>query len=211
MARSGTYFFGLMMVSATLALVGCGGSGDNDTTGTAGGDEAQIASTISTSVTSTDPADCNKLETQRFLEQIHFTTGASAVKACQQDAPDTSDDPDSVDVTDIQVDGSGATANVAFHGGGFDGSTLTMALVKEGDQWKLDQITAVPTFDLAAFDAAFTQRLSKQQGVSAAGTACVTRALNSAGSDVVKQTLISGDASQLLGLISPCLSGAASG
>lgn len=209
--RSSIHLWVVAGLAAVLVLAGCGGSGDDGTTGTTGGEEAQITSAISTSVTSTDPADCVRLETQRFVEQIHFTQGASAVKACQQDAPDTSDDPDSVDVTDIQVNGANATANVAFHGGGFDGSTLTMALVKDGDQWKLDQITAVPTFDIDAFEQAFTQRLSKQQGVSAAGTACITRALESAGPDVVKQALISGEASQLLAVISPCLSGAASG
>jgi hypothetical protein len=206
---SRTQIWVLAGLAATLAFAGCGGSGDSTTA--ASGDEAQITSAISTSVTSTDPADCIKLETQRFLEQIHFTQGSGAVKACQQDAPDTSDDPDSVDVTDIQVNGADATANVAFHGGGFDGSTLTMGLVKDGDQWKLDQITAVPTFDIDAFEQAFTQRLSKQQGVTAAGTACISRAFESAGPDVVKQALISGDPSQLLAVISPCLSGAASG
>jgi hypothetical protein len=202
----------LAVLTPVLVVAGCGGSGNGSSTGTtAGGDEAQIATAIRTSVTSTDPGDCVKLETQRFMEQIHFTKGGNAVKACEQDAPDTSDDPDSVDVTDIQVDGANATANVAFHGGGFDGSTLTMALIKDGDQWKLDQITAVPTFDLAAFEKAFTARLTTQDNVSSAAAACITRSLDSSGADAVKSALISGDSSQLLNLIGPCLSGSSAG
>jgi hypothetical protein len=202
----------LAAVAAALALTACGGSGDDSTSEAIGGaDQAEIAHAIRTSVTSSDPADCTRLETQRFLEQIHFVTGSAAVKACQQDAPDTSDDPDSVDVADIEVDGTSATANATFHGGGFDGSTLSIAVVKEGDQWKVDQITAVPTFDLPAFEKAFTQRLSSQEGVTAAGTECITKALDSAGPDAVKGALISGDSSQLLNLIGPCLSGSASG
>jgi hypothetical protein len=197
----------LAALATALALAGCGGSGDGSTTATTGGtDQAQIADAIRTSVTSSDPADCTRLETQRFIEQIHFTTGAQALKACERDAPDTTDDPDSVDVTDVQVNGASATANVAFHGGGFDGSTLSMALVKGGDQWKLDRITAVPTFDLAAFSKAFTQRLSSNQNVAGPATACITKALDSAGPDSVKGALISGESSQLLSLIAPCLS-----
>jgi hypothetical protein len=194
-------------LAAALALAGCGGSGGSSTTATAGGtDQAQVSDAIRTSVTSSDPADCTRLETQRFIEQIHFTKGQEALRACERDAPDTSDDPDSVDVTDVQVNGSSATANAAFHGGGFDGSTLSLALVKDGEQWKLDQITAVPTFDLQAFSKAFTQRLGSNQNVPAAATACITKALDSAGPDSVKGALISGESSQLLSLIAPCLS-----
>jgi hypothetical protein len=203
----------LAVLAAVLAVAGCGGSGGSGgstaTRAVSGNERDQIVSAISTSVTSTDPGDCIKLETQRFLEQIHFTKGADAIKACRQDAPDTSDDPDSVDVTGVQANGARATANVAFHGGSFDGSTLSVALTRDGDQWKMDQITAVPTFDLPAFEKAFTARLGSQQHVPAAGIDCITSSLDSAGPDVVKQALISGDASQLLNLIGSCLSGAA--
>jgi hypothetical protein len=145
------------------------------------------------------------------MEQIHFAKGQDAVKACEQDAPDTSDDPDSVDVTEIQVSGSNATTNVTFHGGGFDGSTLSMALIKNGGQWQLDRITAVPTFDLPAFEKAFTERLSTQENVPAANVDCISKSLESAGPESVKAALISGDSSQLLNLIGPCLSGTAGG
>jgi hypothetical protein len=201
----------LAFVVAAIALAACGGSSNDSTSAATGADQAEIANVIRTSVTSSIPDDCTRLETQRFLEQIHFVTGPAAVKACRQDAPDTSDDPDSVDVADIAVDGTSGTANATFHGGGFDGSTLSIAVVKQGDQWRVDQITAVPAFDLPAFEKSFTGRLSSQEGVSAAGTACITKALDSAGPDAVKGALISGDSSQLLNLIGPCLSGSAPG
>ncbi len=199
----------LVVLAAPLTLAACGGSDDSTSGGIGGAAQAEIAHVIRTSVTSTDLADCTRLETQRFLEQIHFVAGPAALKACQEDAPDTSDDPDSVDIADTEISGTTATANVSFHGGGFDGSTLTMSLVKDGDQWKVDQIDAIPKFDLPAFSRSFTQRLSSQQGVPAAGTACVAKALDSAGPDVVKGALISGDTTQLLGLIRACLSGPA--
>jgi hypothetical protein len=196
------------LLAASAVLAACGGSGGDSTSEAIGGaDQAEIAHAIRTSVTSSDPDDCTRVETQRYLEQIHFVAGSAAVNACRQDAPDTSDDPDSVDVADIEVDGTTANANVTFHGGGFDGSTLSLALIRQGDQWRVDQITGITTFDLAAFQKSFTQRLSSQEGVSAAGAACIAKALNSAGPDAVKGALISGDSSQLLNLIGPCLSG----
>jgi hypothetical protein len=192
-------------VAAAFALAACGG-GDG---GSSGSDESQITTVLRTYATSSDPTDCTRLETQAFLEQIHFTRGPVALKACVVDAPDTSDDPDSVDVTNVQVDGDKATADVAFHGGGFDGSTLALALVKDGDQWKVDKVDDIPHFDLPGFERAFAQRQRRDQHISAQAASCLTTQLNQAGPDDVKHALISGDASQLLGLIGPCLGAAA--
>jgi hypothetical protein len=200
----------ILTLLAVLALASCGGGNDSGSTSSAAGnptEEAQVAQTIQTSIMSSDPADCLKLETLRFMEQIHFTRGQTAVKACQADAPDTSDDPDSIDVENVVVQGDSATADASFTGGGFDGSTLALALTKEGDQWKLDEITAIPHFDLQAFEKAFTQRLVTNEGVQSQAVGCITNALNQAGPTVVKAALISGNSTHLLNLIGPCLSG----
>lgn len=189
-----------------LALAACGSGGGSGSSSS--GDQAQITTVIRTSVTSTDPADCTRLETQAYLNQIHFTRGPAAVQACRQSAPDTRDHPDSTRVANIKVDGDNATADVTFHGGGFDGSTLSVALVKDGGQWKLDKLTDIPHFDLAAFTAAFTQRLHRDQGTPQAALDCITKQLDQAGLDDVKHALLSGESSSLLGLVGPCLGGA---
>jgi len=100
-----------------------------------------------------------------------------------------------------------AVSDASFTGGGFDGSTLALALTKEGDQWKLDEITAIPHFDLQAFEKAFTRRLVTNEGVQSQAVGCITNALNQAGPTVVKAALISGNSTHLLNLIGPCLSG----
>jgi hypothetical protein len=204
----------IVTLLAASVLASCGGGGDDGTTSSAAGSpaaDAQVAQTIRTSIMSSDPADCLKLETLRFLQQIHFTSGEAAVKACQADAPDTSDDPDSIDVKNVAVQGDKATADATFTGGGFDGSTLALSLVKQDDQWKLDEITAIPAFDLQAFEKAFTQRLVTNEGVQPQAVGCVANALNQAGAAVVKAALISGSSSHLLNLIGPCLSGSSAG
>jgi hypothetical protein len=179
---------------AFMLIAACGGTSDED----------QIKNVIQTSVKSTDPADCTKLQTLRFAEQTELAVGPDAIQQCRADAADTTDNPDSVDVNDVKVDGTNGTANVTFHGGSFDGSTLTVALVKVGDQWKLDRITAIPTFNLASFVRSLSQRLAAQGKTPATVVTCIIDALNKVGADQVKAALLSGDSSQVTALFAPC-------
>jgi len=106
----------LTIVAIVVAIVvaASGGGGGND-------DEDQVAGVIQTSYTTTDPADCRKLYTQRFLEWEFRSSGPDAVKACADDTRFTGDDPNSVDVTDVRVSGDSATSETAVNGGIFDG------------------------------------------------------------------------------------------
>jgi hypothetical protein len=185
-----------VLLGTALTLAACGGGSD---------DEGDIADVIATSVKSTDPADCTKLETQRFVEQTEFSTGQQAITECQQDASDTSDDPDSVDVSDIKVDGDNATANVAFTGGSFGGSTLAVALVKDGDQWKLDKITDIVSLDVATFKQSFADRLAASGDVPAQVKSCIGQAIQGASEDQIKQVLLGGTEQDLVALFSQCI------
>jgi hypothetical protein len=184
------------LLAATFALAACGGGSD---------DEGGITGVITTSVKSTDPADCTKVETQRFVEQTEFSTGQEAITECRQDASDTSDDPDSVDVTDIKVDGDNASANVAFTGGSFGGSTLTVALVNDGDQWKLDGITDIVSLDVATFKQSFTDRLAASGDVPAPVKSCIGQAIQAASANQIKQALLGGTEQDLVALFSQCI------
>jgi hypothetical protein len=197
MFRSRSIVLALLALGLALVLAACGGGGSDD--------EGEITDVITTSVKSTDPADCTKLETQRFVEQTEFSTGPAAVTECQQDASDTSDDPDSVDVADIKVDGDNATANVTFTGGSFGGSTLTVALVKDGDQWKLDKITDIVSLDVATFKRSFADRLAASGDVPAQIKSCIGQAIQGASEQQIKQALLGGTEQDLVGLFSQCL------
>jgi hypothetical protein len=189
----------LLALSLPVWLAACGG-------GDGGGseDEDQVTEVIETSSTSTDPADCATLATQAFLDQTETGTGQEAVASCEENAADTSDDPDSVDVSDVQVDGSSATATVAFNGGTFGGSTLTVGLVKEGDQWKLDEVTDITEFDFEAFKQNLTDSFTASGDVPPEIADCITQALDQAGEDQVKSIVLSGDDQALLDLFAPC-------
>jgi len=186
----------LAVAVLVLALAACGGGGD---------DEGDIADVIQTSLKSTDPANCTKLATQQFVNQTDFSTGEQAIKECQDAAADTSDNPDSVEVTQIEVDGDNAAANVSFTGGSFGGSTLAVALVKDGEGWKLDKITDIVNLDVATFKQAFADRVAASGDASAQVKACITQAIQGASADQIKQALLGGTEQDLITLFSQCI------
>ena len=126
-----------ILILSALAFTACGSSG---------GDEGEIEEVIETSATSTNPADCKKLNTQQFMEQTTQESGQAATKECEEEAK-KGEGAKSADVSAVEVDGSKATAEVALSGGNLDGQALEVALVKEGDQWKLNEVVAFAEFD----------------------------------------------------------------
>jgi hypothetical protein len=123
-----------LLLAVLLALASC-----LCACGDSASDEETIASTIETALTRTNPGDCTKLMTQAFVEQMTADEGAEAVEECERNAGAEESANPPVAVSDIEVDGSNATANVAYMGGTFAGQTLTVALVEEDGGWKLDE------------------------------------------------------------------------
>lgn len=127
-----------ILILSALAFAACGGSSSSD--------EGEIEEVIETSATTTDPADCKKLNTQEFMEQTTQESGSAAVKECEEEAK-KGEGAKSVSVSKVEVDGSDATADAALSGGNLDGQTLELALVKDGDQWKLSEVVEFAKFD----------------------------------------------------------------
>jgi hypothetical protein len=128
---------GVLVIAA--ALVACGDDGNSQ-------DEDDITAAIEFATASGDPAACTKAQTQRFTEQVaDETTGEAAVKECERNAADPV--ADSIEVSNIEVDGDSATAEGAITGTLFDGQTIAIVLVNEDGQWKLDEATGFVGFD----------------------------------------------------------------
>lgn len=188
-----------LLLASSLALAACGGGSDSS------GDEEQIEETIATSVTTTDPSKCTELMTAGFREQNSGLTGKEALEDCEEEAGDSSDDPDSVTVSEVEVDGSDATARVAFVGGGFDAQTLDVSLVKEDDQWKLDEIEGFAELDGDAlattleeqFEAASSEITPDQIG-------CIGDAIRDAPQEEVEELLLSGSSDKFVEFAEAC-------
>lgn len=188
-----------VLVAAPLMLAACGGDDGG------GDDEDQITEAIQVSATSTNPEDCTKLSTQTFMEQTQQATGEDAVAQCEADAEDDSDDPDSVEVSAVSVDGDSATADATFSGGGFDGSTLSVALVKEGDQWRLDEITDIPELNLDAFKTAFAEQIAQTSDIPPQIADCINGVVQGLDENQVKDIILSGSEDALTELLGECL------
>jgi hypothetical protein len=186
----------LSIVSALL-LLACGGSGSSD--------ESEIEDAIVTSATSDDPANCTDLETQSFVEQVATESGKAALKSCEEETADPESKADSVEVTEVEVEGDKATAQAAISGGGFDGQALVLALVRDGDRWKLDEIAEFAKFDQGAFVQQFKTQLEKGGEVELETTACIVEALEEAPREEIEELVLSGDSTPIEELAKSCL------
>lgn len=172
----------LLVVSA-LALAACG-SGNSD--------ESQIEEAVETSATTTDPADCKKLATQQFMEQTTQSEGSEAVKTCEKEASNDEGAEDAT-VSNVEVEGSKATADVALTGGGFNGQEVEVALVKEGEQWKLDEIAGFVKFDEAKVIETLEKGFAKPSSeVSKSLASCIVESFEEAPQPEFEEALISG-------------------
>jgi len=140
----------VLLLVLGLGLSACGGSES---------DEDKVIDVIERSVASTDPADCERLATQNFLEQVELSQGADAVKSCEENTKEDEDDAEEVEVSGVEVEGSSASAEVAFSGGGFDGQTAAVTLVDVDGGWKLDEIESFSEFDQDKLADAFDESL----------------------------------------------------
>ena len=176
------FLFCLVIVSA-FALAACGSS--------SGDDESEIEATIETSATSSKPADCKKVNTQNFVEQTTRLKGPEAVKRCEEEASEGSG-AKSATVSNVEVDGSKATADVALTGGSLGGQEVETALVKDGDQWKLDELTGFAKFDQATVVKTFEEEFSKSKEVSKSLASCISGDFKKAPQAKLEAALLSG-------------------
>jgi hypothetical protein len=184
-----------LFVSA-LTLAACGGSGSSD--------EDKIEAAIETSATASDPANCTKLETLAFSEQSSGESGKAAIATCEEEAKDPEGKADSVAVSEVEVDGSKATANAAISGGSLEGQTASIALVEEDGQWKLDQITGFVKLDQGQLANVFAEQLEKGEEVEPEVTACIVAGIEEASKEEAEEFVLDGTAQALGELAESC-------
>jgi hypothetical protein len=154
----------LLLIVSALGLAACGSSES---------DEGKITSAIETAATSKDPASCKATQTVAFMEQTNSGEGKKAVEECEEEAEKGKNNPDSVDVSQVEVEGSAATADVAFHGGNFDGQTLAVSLVEEGGEWKLDEAKGFVHLDRGKLIGSFKKGFAESEEIEPAVAACL--------------------------------------
>lgn len=190
----------LALLALTLGLVACGGSEESD--------EDKIVEVIETSATSTDPASCTELATQAFLEQTQFSQGQEAVEDCEESAEETADNPDSVEVSEVEIQGADATATAAFEGGNFNDQTFTVTLVEADGDWKLDEITGFAEFDQEALASSLEEGLQAgENAVEARLAECFGEVLRDLPKAKAEAVVISGSPQPIVEIVESCSQG----
>lgn len=186
-----------ILILSALALTACGSGGDS---------EGEVEEAIKTSATSTDPADCKKLNTQNFMEQTTQESGSAAVKECEKEAKE-GEGAKSVSVSEVEVDGSDATAEVALSGGNLDGQALELALVKDGDQWQLNEVVEFTKFNQAKLVEVLEEGLSEPSAeVDPKFASCVIDAFKQGSQTEVEDLLFGGSSGTLEETFEACAS-----
>jgi hypothetical protein len=122
------------LLALALGLVACGGGAS---------DEEEIVEAIDYAFVSTDPEACTEQMTQAFSEQSFRQDGTGAVESCEQNARAEESENDPVEVTNVEVDGPKATADVEP----LESQAFSVALIEDGGNWKLDEIVRFVDFD----------------------------------------------------------------
>lgn len=169
-------------IVAALALAACGG-GESE--------EDKVEEVIVGSATNTDPARCTELNTQAFMEQLSQEDGKAAVEGCEREA-EGNEGADSVEVSKIEIEGADATAEVAVTGTGLDGQSLEVAVVEDGDEWKVDEFVRLARFDRKALIESFEREVSGAEEVNEALAACFVEAFEESSQAEIEEMLLSG-------------------
>lgn len=161
----------LALLAIALGLAACGG-GESD--------EDKIVNAIETAATSTDPAVCKETQTLNFMEQTNGGAGVESEKTCEEEAKAGENNPDSVKVSKVDVEGEEASADVAFAGGSFDGQIVKVSLLEEDGRWKLDEMVRFVKFDADKMIHALAESLEEDPKVKPDVVACVVEGLEEA-------------------------------
>ncbi len=186
-----------LLILSALAFTACGSSS---------GEEGDVEAAIETSATTTDPADCKKVNTQQFMEQVTRESGEAAVEECEDEAKND-EGSDSVSVSSVEIDGSSATAEAALSGGNLDGQTLEVELVKDGDEWKMNEVVEFTDFDQAKLVGALEGQFEESsEEIDPKLAACFVEAFKQGSQEEVEELLFKGPVDTLEELFETCSS-----
>lgn len=178
-----------------FGLAACGG-GESD--------EAKITSMIERSATSTDPANCKETQTLAFMEQTSGGSGKEAEKECEEETKNGEDNPKAVNVSEVEVSGDKATANVEFEGGNFNGQTVEVALVKEEGDWKLNELTGFAKFDPTQLVAALAKKLEEEPEIEPQVAGCIVEGLEEAPKEELENLVVENNTQPVVELAESC-------
>ena len=131
----------LLLALPALLLAACGDDEGGGSGGSSADDEKAITKVLQDGLTTKDVnVACEGTLSEDFLTRVY----GSADKCRTIESKDLKDEqpPESVDVSQIEVDGKAGTATVKLTGGDDDGATGPIDVVKQGEDWRVKDLSA---------------------------------------------------------------------
>lgn len=181
---------------AALAVTACGGSGSSA--------EDEVTEVIEQAATTKDPSNCTELQTLRFTEQNTGEKGKAAIKSCEESAKEE-EEAEEAKVSNVSVNGEKATAEAEFIGGSLSSQTLSVALVEEDGDWKLDQIEGFANYNGKALEETFLKRFEESpEGLSKQQYTCIAEGIGKASTAEAETMFLSGSSIKIEELAQSC-------
>jgi predicted small secreted protein len=187
----------LLLLAAALALAACGGS-------SGGGEESKIEEAIEEAATSTAPSKCTEFQTAKLNETETEQTGKAATKACEESVEAEEGQPESVDVSDVNVNGEKATADVAITGGTADGQGIEVGLAKEGGDWKLNEFIKFTKYDSKALTKSFEEAFEREEGIDPELAKCLSEGFGELSQEEAESIVLAKSAEAVEKLVEGC-------
>ena len=164
----------LVLIASALALSACGG-GSSSSGG--GDDEAAVEEAVEESATSTDPSKCTEFQTEAFNAQDQGVPAKEALKACEGAVEESETPAESVNVSNVKIDGETATADAQVEGSALNSQTVEIELAKEDGNWKLNKFLGFAEYDGKALAAAFEEELANQEEITPGLAKCLAEGI----------------------------------
>jgi hypothetical protein len=111
--------------------------------------------------------------------------------------------PDSLEISDVAVSGSKATATVAFSGGSLNEQAVVVAMRKEEGQWKIDRLLRFSKLDRPAVMRTL-EKAFEGNGASAKEIKCISGRLAPRSKKAFEAFLFESDQQEIDKLVRPC-------
>jgi ABC-type glycerol-3-phosphate transport system substrate-binding protein len=184
----------ILALVAAFAFAACGSSES---------DEDKVIDVIEASATTSDPSNCTELQTVAFNEQSTQESGDAATKQCEEEAKDE-ETAESVEVSEVEVDGDTATATAAITGGDLDAQTVELEVVKDGDDWKLNELTGFVDFDAAKVIATLAEGFEEEEAIEPELASCIVETLEESSDSEVEELILNTSGEAFVEIVEAC-------
>ena len=169
-------------------------------------DEDAVTEVATDLFVSTDPEVCTEKVTPELVDHLTVGEGEEAIERCEENQANSP--AESVEVTDITVDGDTAEAAVTPTGGSIGGIELRLGFVNDGG-WKADEVISAEILDIDEFLAGQEADLADSETVPPSVERCILQSIGELDESVIERSIVEegGEPTYVVDALVECLGG----